>query len=106
MLAHATFILAEIISSHLHIGDFEIRISSIIATTVASLVMGNYGRSKINPRAEEFVEKLWGQFAFMANSLIFILIGILFVAVPWKDPIILTAICFTILIAAFCSNIL
>jgi len=105
VLAHATFILAEMISSHLHIGDFEIRISSIIATTVASLIMGNYGRPKINPRAEEFVEKLWGQFAFMANSLIFILIGILFVEVPWNDPVILTAICFTILIVAFARSV-
>lgn len=101
VLAHATFILAELISSHLHIGDFEVRISSIIATTVASLVMGNYGRSKINPKAEEFVEKLWGQFAFIANSLIFILIGILFVEIPWNDPVILIAICCTILIVAF-----
>lgn len=105
VLAHATFILAEVISSHVHIGDFEIRISSIIATTVASLIMGNYGRAKINPRAEEFVEKLWGQFAFMANSIIFILIGILFVDVPWTDPVILTAITFTILIVAFARTV-
>ena len=39
------------------------------------------GRSKINPKAEEFVEKLWGQLAFLANSLIFILIGILVASV-------------------------
>lgn len=101
VLAHVTFILAEVISSHIHIGDFEIRISSIIATTIASLIMGNYGRSKIEPKAEEFVEKLWGQFAFMANSLIFILIGILFVSVPFNEPIILISIAFTIAIVAF-----
>lgn len=101
VLAHTTFIFAELISSHLHIGDFEVRISSIIATTIASLIMGNYGRSKINPRAEEFVEKLWGQFAFMANSVIFILIGILFVSVPFNDPIILMTVTLTILIVAF-----
>jgi len=105
VLAHVTFILAEIISSHVHIGDTELRISSIIATTIASLIMGNYGRPKIHPRAEEFVEKLWGQFAFMANSLIFILIGILFVEVPWSDPVILTSITFTILIVAFARSV-
>ncbi len=105
VLAHATFILAEVISSHLHIGDFEVRISSIIATTIASLIMGNYGRSKIHPKAEEFVEKLWGQFAFMANSLIFILIGILFVSVPFNEPIILISVAFTILIVAFARSV-
>lgn len=101
VFAHVTFILAEIISTHLHIGDFEVRISSIIATTVASLIMGNYGRPKIHPHAEEFVEKLWGQFAFMSNSLVFILIGILFVSVPFGDPIVLMTIALTILIVAF-----
>jgi CPA1 family monovalent cation:H+ antiporter len=101
VLAHTTFIFAELISSHVLIGSFEVHISSIIATTIASLVMGNYGRPKINPRAEEFVERLWGQFAFMANSLIFLLIGILFVSVPFGDPVILMTVIATILIVAF-----
>lgn len=105
VLAHVTFILAEVISSHLHIGDFEVRISSIIATTIASLIMGNYGRSKIHPQAEEFVEKLWGQFAFMANSLIFILIGILFVSVPFNEPVIIISVAFTILVVAFARTV-
>ncbi len=105
VLAHTTFILSEVISSHVHIGDFEVRVSSIIATTIASIIMGNYGRPKIHPRAEEFVEKLWGQFAFMANSIIFILIGILFVSVPFNDPIILITVLCTILIVAFARTV-
>lgn len=82
VLAHVTFILAEIISHHMVVGNFNLGISPIIATTVAALLMGNYGRSKIHPRAEEFVEKLWSQLAFMSNSIIFILIGVLIVNVP------------------------
>jgi monovalent cation:H+ antiporter, CPA1 family len=105
VLAHVTFILAELISSHIHFGDFEFRISSIIATTIASLIMGNYGRPKIHPRAEEFVEKLWGHFAFMANSLIFILIGILFIEVQWSEPIVLVAISCTVIIVAFARSV-
>lgn len=101
VLAHATFIFAEVISSHVHIGEFEVRVSSIIATTIASLIMGNYGRPKIHPKAEEFVDKLWGQFAFMANSIIFILIGILFVSVPFNDPVVIMTIVMTIFIVAF-----
>jgi monovalent cation:H+ antiporter, CPA1 family len=101
VLAHITFILAEIVSHHLVIGGFELLLSPIIATTVAALLMGNYGRSKIHPRAEEFVEKLWSQLAFMANSLIFILIGFLFIEVPLLDPSLILVVGITILIVAF-----
>ncbi len=101
VLAHVTFILAEILSHQMVIGDFHFPLSPIIATTVAALLMGNYGRSKIHPRAEEFVEKLWGQLAFMSNSLIFILIGILFVNVPKLDLTMIMIVILTIFIVAF-----
>jgi monovalent cation:H+ antiporter, CPA1 family len=100
VLAHVTFILAEILSHHLVFGGFHFYLSPIIATTVAALLMGNYGRSKIHPRAEEFVEKLWGQLAFLSNSLIFILIGVLFVNVPKLDGVLLGVVGLTILIVA------
>ncbi len=105
VLAHITFILAEILSHHLVFGGFEFKLSPIIATTVAALLMGNYGRSKIHPRAEEFVENLWGQLAFMANSLIFILIGVLFVNVPKLEPSMLVVVVATILIVAIARAI-
>jgi CPA1 family monovalent cation:H+ antiporter len=97
VLAHITFILAEVISHHVVIGGVEVKISAIIATTVASIVLGNYGRYKINPHAEEFVEKFWGQCAFIINSLVFILMGLLFSALPidvmaFTLPIILTVL--------------
>ncbi len=83
VLAHLTFILAEVISHHFVIAGVEIKISAIIATTIASIVLGNYGRYKASPHAEEFIEKFWGQFAFMVNSLVFILMGLLFAALPF-----------------------
>jgi monovalent cation:H+ antiporter, CPA1 family len=82
VLAHLTFILAEVISHHAVIAGVEIKVSAIIATTIASIVMGNYGRYKVDPHAEEFVEKFWAQFAFMINALVFILMGLLFAALP------------------------
>jgi monovalent cation:H+ antiporter, CPA1 family len=100
VLAHITFILAEILSHQIRIGDFHLAISPIIATTVAALLMGNYGRSKIHPRAEEFVENLWSQLAFISNSLIFILIGILFIDVVQLTVDLLLVIVTTILIVA------
>ncbi len=99
-LAHITFIGAEMASHHLHIGDHHFPLSPIIATTVAALLMGNYGRSKIHPRAEEFVEKLWGEFAFIANSLIFILIGLLVATMPPLTLTTFTVVVLTILIVA------
>lgn len=105
VLAHITFIMAEILSHHLHIGGFHFALSPIIATTVAALLMGNYGRSKIHPRAEEFVEKLWGQLAFWANSLIFILIGVLFVNIPTLSREMIGVVLLTIIIVAIARAI-
>ena len=82
LMAHLTFLLTEIISRHLIIGGQEIRFSSIIATVMASMVIGNYGRYKISPRVEEYMERFWGYFAFVANSLVFILMGLLFAGLP------------------------
>lgn len=100
VLAHITFIMAEIISNVEFFGLFSFHISPIISTTVASLLMGNYGRVKMNPKAESFVSTLWEQFAFMANSLIFILIGVIMVETPIFEPIIFIAIIITILTVA------
>ena len=105
VLAHITFILAEVISHHAVFGSFHLAISPIIATTVASILMGNYGRSKIHPKAEEFVEKLWSQLAFLANSLIFILIGILAVPVLRMDLTMITVVLVTVLIVAIARAI-
>ncbi|MCA9354939.1 sodium:proton antiporter [Candidatus Kaiserbacteria bacterium] len=105
VLAHITFIMAEVISSTEIFGLFNIHISPIISTTVASLLMGNYGRAKMNPKAESFVIALWEQFAFMANSLIFILIGVLIVETPIFEPVIFTTIIITILTVALARAI-
>jgi CPA1 family monovalent cation:H+ antiporter len=105
VLAHTTFILAEILSHHLHFDNIHLAISPIIATTVSALLMGNYGRSKIHPKAEEFVEKLWGQLAFLANSLIFILIGVLAIPVITQDVTMIPVILLTILIVAIARAI-
>jgi len=78
LVAHLTFILSEVISEHLVLGDHEIRLSSIIATLTASMVMGNFGRFKMSHHVEEYMEQFWSYFAFVTNSLVFILMGLLF----------------------------
>jgi CPA1 family monovalent cation:H+ antiporter len=81
VLSHLTFLLTEVLSEHLSVMGHEIKLSAIISTLIAAMVVGNYGRSKISPRAEEFIEKFWGQAAFMANSIVFLLIGLLFATI-------------------------
>ena len=78
LVAHFTFLLAELISERLVIKGFEVHLSSIIATLVSSLVLGNYGRFKMSAGVEEYMDKFWGYFAFLANSLVFLLMGLLF----------------------------
>lgn len=76
ILAHLTFIIAELIKN-VPIFWQHIHISWVIATAVAAIVMWNYGRYKISPKVEEYMEKFWGFFAFIANSLVFILLWLI-----------------------------
>lgn len=73
VLAHITFISAELIS---HYFDF-LPISWVIATVIASMVIWNYGRYKITPRVEAHMQQFWEFFAFLANSIVFILMWLI-----------------------------
>lgn len=79
-LAHATFAASELVT------HFVAPTSGVIATTVAAMVLGNYGRLKITPSVEKTMGHYWEFFAFMANSFVFVLIGVLVVELPidWK----------------------
>lgn len=69
LLAHFTFILSELITHH-----FEfLPISWVISTVVASIIIWNYWRYKITPRVESHMQKFWEFFAFISNSIVFIL---------------------------------
>lgn len=100
VLAYTTFLAADFITHHVYIGEQKLYVSAIIATTIASIIMGNYGRPKIHPKAEEFVDKLWGQLAFIVNSVVFILVGILFVDIPFSSGKVLIPILLAIVVVA------
>lgn len=79
MLApHTTFLLAEFISHTFTLMGKPIHVSSILATVIASLVIGSYGRFKIMPEVQAYMDRFWSYAAFVANSLVFILLGLLF----------------------------
>jgi CPA1 family monovalent cation:H+ antiporter len=100
VMAHTTFICAELITHHVTIAGAPVPISSIIATTTSSLLMGNYGRYKISPLASGFVERYWSHFAFLSNSLIFLMIGMFVTRLPISTPGLLIPIIICILIVA------
>lgn len=72
--AHLVFITAEVLNE---LGYFHV--SPIIATTVASLFLGNYTRYTLTPKLDEYTSKLIEHISFIVNSLVFLLAGILFV---------------------------
>lgn len=82
LVAHLTFILSEVISHYLVIFGQEVKLSAIIATVMASMVIGNYGRSKLSLTTHHFMDRFWGYFAFLVNSLVFITMGLLFASLP------------------------
>jgi CPA1 family monovalent cation:H+ antiporter len=69
--AYGSFLVAE----HLHV-------SGVLATVAAGLLMGNLGilreeeRNTLSPKGREFVLAFWEFAAFIANSVIFPLIGL------------------------------
>jgi len=64
-LAYISFILAE---HYFHV-------SGVMSVVGAALVVGSYGHSTISPETWEKLHETWDHFAFWANSIIFILVG-------------------------------
>jgi CPA1 family monovalent cation:H+ antiporter len=105
LVAHLTFLLAELISETWVIKGHAIHISSIIATLVSSMVLGNYGRFKMSAGVEEYMEKFWSYFAFLANSLVFLLMGILFTSLVLNSHIDILPVVLIILIVVIARAI-
>ncbi len=66
VVAYGTYLLAE-----------QLHVSGVIAVVVAGLVVGNFGRNvSMSPTTRLSVSSSWEFFGFLANSLIFLLIGL------------------------------
>lgn len=98
LVAHLTFIVSEVISHSLVVAGYEIRLSSIIATVMASMVIGNYGRSKLSLTTHHFMDRFWGYSAFLVNSLVFITMGLLFASLPIELQYFIVPILLTVFI--------
>ncbi|MFZ2836243.1 MAG: sodium:proton antiporter [Candidatus Saccharimonadales bacterium] len=98
--AHIVFIVSEIINEKGLFG-LDIHISSIIATTIAALFLGNYSRHTLSPKTDEYLGKVTEHIAFMANSLVFLLAGLLFASSKIDVLSLILPILLTILVVAF-----
>lgn len=77
VLAHVVFVIAEYITHVVSFDSFDPKISGVIATAYAAIIMGNYGKTKISPKVEAYMDKFWSFFSFVTNSLVFILMGMM-----------------------------
>jgi CPA1 family monovalent cation:H+ antiporter len=64
--------------------------------------MGNYGKTKISPRVEEYMDKFWNLFAFVCNSIVFLLMGLILkdIWMPSDDLYIIVPLAISVVIVA------
>ena len=89
VVAYGSFLLAD-----------RFGFSGVLATVTAGLVVGNVGPlGSISAKGRESVESFWEYIAFVANSLIFLLIGIHEAQQPFAQilPAIVAAVAFILL---------
>jgi CPA1 family monovalent cation:H+ antiporter len=75
-LAEATLTVALAYLSFI-VADRVFHVSGVVTVLSAGMTVSAFGRTRITPHNWSFVADLWGQLAFWANSLIFLLASIL-----------------------------
>ena len=65
LLAYGTYLVAE-----------RLHVSGVLAVVVAGLLTGNLGATGVSPTTKSMIFNLWEYLAFLANSLVFLLIGL------------------------------
>ncbi|MCB0995726.1 MAG: Na+/H+ antiporter [Acidimicrobiales bacterium] len=73
-LAFASFLVAEEFGVIFGIDDFHL--SGILAVVAAGLVVGNLGFGNTSPSTRITLENFWVVLAFLANSMVFLIIGL------------------------------
>lgn len=63
--AYLTFIVAE-----------KIHVSGVVALVALALLFASIGRTRISPTVTHFLHQFWQMMAYIANTLIFLLVGI------------------------------
>jgi CPA1 family monovalent cation:H+ antiporter len=66
VLAYVSFLL----------GEEVLGVSGVMATVVAGMIIGGWGKAKISPSIADYLERFWGYMAMVANALIFLMVGL------------------------------
>ena len=66
ILAYLSFLVAEEL----------FHVSGVMAVVAAGMTLGGWGRLKISPSVRGYLEHFWEYMAFVANALIFLLVGL------------------------------
>ena len=66
ILAYLSFLVAE----------KAFHVSGVMAVVAAGITLGGWGRLKISPSVRSYLEHFWEYLAFVANALIFLLVGL------------------------------
>ena len=76
--AYGSFLVAE-----------DMHVSGVLATVTTGLMMANLrllrGERFLSPRGEEFILGFWDFAAFLANSMVFLLIGVTVATMPFQS---------------------
>ena len=74
--AYIAFIISE-----------ELHVSGVVSLVSLALMFSTFGRTRISPEVTHFLHQFWEMMAYMANTLIFLIVGIVIVLhVKFDDP--------------------
>ena len=59
-----------------YIAEHFLHVSGVLGLVSLGLLMASVGRTRISPEVEHFLHEFWELFAFIANTLIFLIVGI------------------------------
>lgn len=79
-----------------YIAEHFLHVSGVLGLVSLGLLMASVGRTRISPEVEHFLHEFWELFAFIANTLIFLIVGVVI-----SDNIVFTANDFLILILLY-----
>ena len=79
-----------------YIAEHFFHVSGVLGLVALGLLMASVGRTRISPEVEHFLHEFWELFAFIANTLIFLIVGVVI-----SNNIVFTPIDFLILIILY-----
>jgi NhaP-type Na+/H+ or K+/H+ antiporter/CRP-like cAMP-binding protein len=81
-----------------YVAEHFLHVSGVLGLVALGLLMASVGRTRISPEVEHFLHEFWELFAFIANTLIFLIVGVVI-----SNNIVFTANDFLILILLYIS---